>query len=95
MLRRPDVLIPALLLGLFLVLLVLVLARPNALTHADAWLRDRTQSVSHSEHYGDDERPNPNAETKRLSRSVPTLNPIRIAPMLLDLTITSVNVSHP
>ena len=35
------------------------------------------------------------AATKRLSRSVPTLKPILIAPTLLDLTITSLNDSTP
>ena len=52
--RRPDVLVPAILVGVFLVLLALVLARPDVMTHADAWIRDRVQSVSHSP---DDDRP--------------------------------------
>src|SRR5437899_1222106 len=37
---------------------------------------------------GDTGRPNPNRLTYRLRRSVPTLNPILIAPTLLDITIT-------
>ena len=44
---------------------------------------------------GDAGCPKPNSETKRLSRSVPTRNPILIAPMLLDCTITSLNESTP
>jgi membrane-associated phospholipid phosphatase len=56
--RRPDVVGPAVLLAIFLALLALVLARPTALTHADSWVRDRVQSVSKSEHFGDDGRPN-------------------------------------
>ena len=44
---------------------------------------------------GDTGRPNPNSDTKRLSRSVPTRNPILIAPTLLDRTMTSLNDSTP
>ena len=40
-------------------------------------------------------RPNPNRSTYSLSRSVPSLKPILIAPTLLDRTITSLNDSTP
>jgi membrane-associated phospholipid phosphatase len=55
--RRPDVVIPAVLLAVFLVLLALVMARPTVLTHADSWIRDRVQSAAHSEHLSTDDRP--------------------------------------
>jgi undecaprenyl-diphosphatase len=55
--RRPDVVIPAALLGVFLILLALVMARPTVLTHLDGWIRDRVQSVAHSEHLPNDNRP--------------------------------------
>lgn len=47
-LRRPDVLIPTLLIGVFLILWVLVLLRPDFLTSFDSWVRDRVQSVARS-----------------------------------------------
>ena len=43
----------------------------------------------------DSARPNPNLSTYRLSRSGPRRNPTRMAPTLLDLTITSVKLSGP
>lgn len=47
-LRRPDLLIPLILLGVFLVLWVLVLARPTFLTSFDLWARNRVQNVAHA-----------------------------------------------
>ena len=47
-LRHPEVLIPLILLGVFLVLWMLVLARPTFLTQFDLWARNRVQSVSHA-----------------------------------------------
>lgn len=54
LLRRPDVLIPVVLLGVFLVLWMLVLSRPDFLTSFDEWVRGRVQSVSKSP---DDDKP--------------------------------------
>src|SRR4051794_41722243 len=48
-LRRPDVWIPLALLGVFLVLWALVLARPTFLTSFDVWVRDRVQSKAHAD----------------------------------------------
>jgi undecaprenyl-diphosphatase len=47
-LRRPEVLTPLILVGVFLVLWVLVLARPTFLTSFDVWARNRVQGVSHA-----------------------------------------------
>jgi undecaprenyl-diphosphatase len=47
-LRRPEVLTPLILVGVFLVLWVLVLARPTFLTSFDVWAQDRVQGVSHA-----------------------------------------------
>lgn len=46
--RQPEVLIPLILLGVFLVLWALVLARPTFLTQFDLWVRNRVQSVAHA-----------------------------------------------
>ncbi|MFL6113872.1 MAG: phosphatase PAP2 family protein [Catenulispora sp.] len=48
-LRRPTVWIPVALLGVFLVLWTLVLARPTFLTSFDAWVRDHVQSRAHAD----------------------------------------------
>ena len=53
-LRRTDVLVPTILIGVFLILWALVLTRPNFLTSFDSWMRDRVQSVSRSP---DDDKP--------------------------------------
>jgi len=45
-LRRHDVLIPAVLIGVYLILWALVLTRPNFLTSFDSWVRDRVQSAA-------------------------------------------------
>lgn len=47
-LRRSRARIPLILLGAFLVLWVLVLARPTFLTSFDVWARDHIQNVSHA-----------------------------------------------
>lgn len=47
-LRRPDMLAPLILVGVFLVLWALVLARPTFLTSFDVWARNRVQDVSHA-----------------------------------------------
>jgi membrane-associated phospholipid phosphatase len=47
-LRQPEIGIPAILLGVFLVLWVLVLARPTFLTSFDLWARNHIQNVSHA-----------------------------------------------
>lgn len=47
-LRGPEALIPLILLGVFLVLWVLVLARPTFLTSFDLWARNHVQNVSHA-----------------------------------------------
>lgn len=48
-LRRPDVWIPVALLGLYLVLWALVLARPTFLTSFDLWVRDHVQARTHAD----------------------------------------------
>ena len=47
-LRRPEALIPLILIGVFLVLWALVLARPTFLTSFDVWARDRVQNRAHA-----------------------------------------------
>lgn len=47
-LRRPDILAPTVLVGVFLILWALVLARPTFLTSFDVWARNRVQDVSHA-----------------------------------------------
>jgi undecaprenyl-diphosphatase len=47
-LRQPDILAPLVLLGVFLALWALVLARPTFLTHFDLWVRDHVQNVAHA-----------------------------------------------
>ncbi|MEY9925637.1 membrane-associated phospholipid phosphatase [Catenulispora sp. GP43] len=47
-LRQPEIRIPLILLGVFLVLWVLVLARPTFLTSFDVWARDHVQNVAHA-----------------------------------------------
>lgn len=47
-LRRPDVLAPSVLVGVFLILWALVLARPTFLTSFDVAVRNRVQNVSHA-----------------------------------------------
>lgn len=47
-LRRPEALIPLILIGVFLVLWALVLARPTFLTSFDVWARDRVQDSAHT-----------------------------------------------
>ncbi|NUP50438.1 MAG: phosphatase PAP2 family protein [Catenulispora sp.] len=51
-LRRPDVWLPLALLGIYLVLWVLVLARPNFLTSFDLWVRNHVQDRAHSDFDG-------------------------------------------
>lgn len=46
--RRPDTVIPLALLGVYLALWVLVLARPTFLTSFDVWARDRLQDTAHA-----------------------------------------------
>ncbi|NUR62638.1 MAG: phosphatase PAP2 family protein [Catenulispora sp.] len=48
-LRQPDVWIPLALLGVYLVLWALVLARPTFLTSFDVWVRDHVQARAHSD----------------------------------------------
>jgi undecaprenyl-diphosphatase len=48
-LRQPDVWIPLALLGVFLMLWALVLARPTFLTSLDVWVRDRVQDSAHAD----------------------------------------------
>ena len=47
-LRQPEALIPLILVGVFLVMWVLVLARPTFLTSFDLWARNHIQNVSHA-----------------------------------------------
>jgi membrane-associated phospholipid phosphatase len=47
-LRHPEALIPLILVGVFLILWVLVLARPTFLTSFDLWARNHVQDVSHA-----------------------------------------------
>ncbi|MEY9888672.1 membrane-associated phospholipid phosphatase [Catenulispora sp. MAP12-49] len=47
-LRQPEIRIPLILLGVFLVLWVLVLARPTFLTSFDLWARNHVQDVAHA-----------------------------------------------
>lgn len=47
-LRHPEALIPLALVGVFLVLWALVLARPTFLTSFDVWVRDRVQNSAHA-----------------------------------------------
>jgi membrane-associated phospholipid phosphatase len=47
-LRRPEALIPLILIGVFLVLWALVLARPTFLTSFDVWARDHVQDSAHA-----------------------------------------------
>jgi membrane-associated phospholipid phosphatase len=47
-LRLPEIRIPLILLGVFLVLWVLVLARPTFLTSFDLWVRNHVQNVAHA-----------------------------------------------
>ncbi|MFD0631116.1 hypothetical protein ACFQ9X_05165 [Catenulispora yoronensis] len=48
-LRRPGTWIPLALLGIYLVLWTLVLARPTFLTSFDLWVRDRVQDSAHAD----------------------------------------------
>ena len=47
-LRHPEALIPLILVGMYVVLWGLVLARPTFLTSFDLWARDHVQNVSHA-----------------------------------------------
>jgi undecaprenyl-diphosphatase len=47
-LPRREILTPLILVGVFLVLWVLVLARPTFLTSFDVWARDRVQGTAHA-----------------------------------------------
>ncbi|WP_194906979.1 phosphatase PAP2 family protein [Catenulispora rubra] len=47
-LRQPEALIPLVLVGIFLVIWVLVLARPTFLTSFDLWARNHIQDVAHA-----------------------------------------------
>lgn len=47
-LRQPEALLPLILIGVFLALWALVLARPTFLTSFDVWARDRVQNRAHA-----------------------------------------------